>query len=721
MAKCKLCKTNIPEGTEYCNHCLDKKEIQSNESYLDSLLNSVKNTTSPTGNGFMKKQTKKNPEVIAEEETITESFQTDPEMELDFTEHEFDAMDLEDLNDFESLDLYEDLEDNIMIRDEDLFGDILSGELDETETTEAQPVQDDLSDTHLMQNEVDDQIEDFSTYEKDELYKSEEQEEYKGNYNNNEEINSLEQPDHNHLVQAQVEEDDMNQQQLQDNGNELDSQQEQTVDNEFDLQQEPTDTMDFSRNIENETILMEEQTFDPVLEAMQQENIDHEFLHNDDSHVDEGEFEAEDAFDAGLGELLNGFDIPGSEFDEYGVALENNSIKQDTLPDNTENTDNDESMASDDEDILSLLNQFNSDDPMAADVQAISAMLSGNQVSLNDFPQDVGEVFSDALTAVSSLSDMDSEEELLLSQLSEKKAAKESDKKSKKSNHAEDTKKDKPSNKIKKVKGKGLFGKLFGNVIDEKAVAQNQAAKDENAATKDTDPAKKAKKKKKKGVVEDAKANEENGATSGEEKKISKKAAKQEKKKEKKEKKKNVIQVIDELEEEEGRINRVGASIVFAFFGVIVMMLIIGTNIFSYSLSIQNAKNYFGRQKYTEAYNEVYGIELKDEDIELYDKIMTVMFVNKQLNSYNNYYAMNKYPEALDSLLKGLSRYDKYLELATMLGIKTDLDYVRNQILAELDSVFHLSEETAISILNSESQAEYSVGVYDVVLENIQY
>ena len=142
---------------------------------------------------------------------------------------------------------------------------------------------------------------------------------------------------------------------------------------------------------------------------------------------------------------------------------------------------------------------------------------------------------------------------------------------------------------------------------------------------------------------------------------------------------------------------------------------------FSYSLSIKNATDYFGRHKYTQAYNEVYGIDLKDEDIELYDKIMTIMFVNKQLNSYNCYYHMRKYPEALDSLLKGLQRYDKYAELATMLGIKTDLDYVRDQILAELYNVFGLTEEEALRIIDSENRMQYSIAVYDVVLENMLF
>jgi hypothetical protein len=82
---------------------------------------------------------------------------------------------------------------------------------------------------------------------------------------------------------------------------------------------------------------------------------------------------------------------------------------------------------------------------------------------------------------------------------------------------------------------------------------------------------------------------------------------------------------------------------------------------------------------------------------------------------------MKKYPEALDSLLKGLQRYDKYIELATMLGIKTDLDYVRDQIVAELYNVFSLTEEEALDIINSDSLTKYSISVYNVILENISF
>ena len=84
------------------------------------------------------------------------------------------------------------------------------------------------------------------------------------------------------------------------------------------------------------------------------------------------------------------------------------------------------------------------------------------------------------------------------------------------------------------------------------------------------------------------------------------------------------------------------------------------------------------------AYNEIYGLEIKNEDLLLYDRIMTVMYVQKQLNSYYNYYGMNDKPKALDSLLKGLQRYEKYIELAVELDVDSDLDSVRKKILTEI-------------------------------------
>ena len=92
------------------------------------------------------------------------------------------------------------------------------------------------------------------------------------------------------------------------------------------------------------------------------------------------------------------------------------------------------------------------------------------------------------------------------------------------------------------------------------------------------------------------------------------------------------------------------------------------------------------------------------------------MFVNKELNSYNNFYAIGLYPEALDSLLKGLERYDKYLQDAESLGIESDLNYVRRQILGELKRSFSMTEKDAAELNAIKDQEEYSERIREKAL-----
>jgi hypothetical protein len=403
-----------------------------------------------------------------------------------------------------------------------------------------------------------------------------------------------------------------------------------------------------------------------------------------------------------------------------------------------------ENQEADDDDFLNLLNEIPSDDPVAEDAKAIGNMLNGKldeKKGKSDTPSDVGEVFSDALKVVSSLNDPNIDDIESLDKLPEindevdkkkqkndKKKAKSKNKKSKRRPDADDNKSAADINEKPK---KSILKRIFGNVADNnadnsKTGAPKEWQEDTAAAKEKSKKGKQAKLKKgqnKKG--QNAGINSEDDLDIDDKQSVkdseknNKKADKKDKK-EKKKKDKEIIQVIDEIEEDEGRINRLGASLVFIFFGLLVMLLLVGTNVVSYTLSIQHATDYFEKQKYNEAYNEVYGIDFKAEDMVVYDKIMTVMFVNKQLNSYNNYYFLGKYPEALDSLLKGLKRYDKYIEFATILGIKTDLDYVRDQILAELKNVFKISEKRAMKIISKEDMDEYSLEVYNVVLEKLK-
>lgn len=265
-----------------------------------------------------------------------------------------------------------------------------------------------------------------------------------------------------------------------------------------------------------------------------------------------------------------------------------------------------------------------------------------------------------------------------------------------------------------KTKGKkveklvALYHKLFDDVaIDPSKIKTSPTKEELEAQKKAKQEAKERSKEEKEALLAEKKEQEKQVK---QEKQRAIKEAKAEKKAKKMEEAKLLLE-----EMEKTRINRAGASIVFIFFAMIAVVIIVGTSIFSYSLSIRNAEYEFERDEYTLAYNEIYGLEIKDEDILLYDRIMTVMYVQKQLNSYNNYYGMDDKPKALDSLLKGLQRYEKYIDLAVKLEVDTDLDSVRKKILEKISESFLLTEQEAMEIIQSGSQVEYSKRVYDAV------
>ena len=309
----------------------------------------------------------------------------------------------------------------------------------------------------------------------------------------------------------------------------------------------------------------------------------------------------------------------------------------------------------------------------------------------------------DSLPTVNPLDDMGEPEVLSDKEIKSKKSAK----------------KEKPDKK-KDSEKRGLlskvFHKLFANIpLTEEELAAIPTPEQEEEARKEKE-AEAAKKKEEKKAAADAgkkkKAEEaKKKAADNKAKKAAKDAAKKAAKKEAELKRLRA----EALEQPEGKINKAGAIIIFLFFIVAAAVVIVGTNIFSYDISIADATYKFGNHKYTEAYEGIRGLEIKEKDMEIHDKIYTVMFVNKQLNSYNNFFAMGDYASALDSLIKGLSRYDKYIALARQLGIHTDLDYVRKQIMAELQSVYGVPEREALELMDMTDRQDYSERIYSII------
>ena len=122
-----------------------------------------------------------------------------------------------------------------------------------------------------------------------------------------------------------------------------------------------------------------------------------------------------------------------------------------------------------------------------------------------------------------------------------------------------------------------------------------------------------------------------------------------------------------------------------------------GTEIFSYKSTMKQAVSFFDDGRYTDAYREILGTDLKKKDQETYDKIITVMKVQRSLNSYENYDNMKYYPDALNALLVGLKKYDE--------NIEKDVDSCKEKILTLLDEEYGLSEAQARELLSLKKDA----------------
>lgn len=139
-----------------------------------------------------------------------------------------------------------------------------------------------------------------------------------------------------------------------------------------------------------------------------------------------------------------------------------------------------------------------------------------------------------------------------------------------------------------------------------------------------------------------------------------------------------------------------------------------GSSIFNYNSKMDDAVRAFVNRDYDKAYELISGLEIKNKDNDFYNQVVTVMYVQKQYNSYNHYRFTGEYRKALNALIKGIERYDKYHQDAIDLGITSDMDYIYNNITQALKYDYGLSVKEAKEIADIPDSVEYISRISDV-------
>lgn len=236
---------------------------------------------------------------------------------------------------------------------------------------------------------------------------------------------------------------------------------------------------------------------------------------------------------------------------------------------------------------------------------------------------------------------------------------------------------------------KGLFAKIRYRLQQYKQKSEEEERLEEEAEIADQNERKKLKEEKTK-----EKANKKEEAKKAKEEKAKEKAEKEKKPKKEKPKKEKKAKPA----QKPGDILKIKpkSMILFVLFiAGVVVLIILFNSAFHYNKNVSEAKGYIESGNYAKAYQKLAGLSIRKNDESLLRQVSVIMFVQRQTESYNNYMQLDMKDQALNSLVKGLERYNEYYREAEELGITSHLDAEKDKILGYFKSTYNMSQEDA--------------------------
>lgn len=154
--------------------------------------------------------------------------------------------------------------------------------------------------------------------------------------------------------------------------------------------------------------------------------------------------------------------------------------------------------------------------------------------------------------------------------------------------------------------------------------------------------------------------------------------------------------------------------LIFVMVASFLALVLVGTNLFGYSHSMDEAKKAYDLGDYKLAYTEVSGLEIKESDMDIYEKYFIMANTGGEYSAYQTFMSQGIYDMALDSLIRTIGRCDKYSADAESYGCTKELTNVRNQAVGAL-AAFGLTEERAVELYAVDEREEYSTQLYAVL------
>lgn len=157
--------------------------------------------------------------------------------------------------------------------------------------------------------------------------------------------------------------------------------------------------------------------------------------------------------------------------------------------------------------------------------------------------------------------------------------------------------------------------------------------------------------------------------------------------------------------------------LIFLMVASFVALVILGADLLGYSNQLNNAKNQYAKKNYSEAFAEISGMEIKEDDMELYNKYHVMAMVSVELEAYESLMSREFYDMALDCLVRTIGRAEKYRADAETYGCIQELNELELKAETILGETFGVSKEQALEFYSYRSKKEYSTALAKVLKE----
>lgn len=147
----------------------------------------------------------------------------------------------------------------------------------------------------------------------------------------------------------------------------------------------------------------------------------------------------------------------------------------------------------------------------------------------------------------------------------------------------------------------------------------------------------------------------------------------------------------------------------------IFLLIMLGSHFVSYSNDLSTAKEQYEKKNYVEAYEALAGRTVRESDRQFSEQCAVMAMVQSEYQSHFLLMDLKEYEMALDALIRGIGRYDKYYEKAEELDIVLEYNLLESQIEKTLEEQFGITADKARELYNMRRREDYSISLRQIL------